>query len=290
MGTTSTARRVGTVCGMAAAGLLSAAYATTAATMIIAVTALVVAGLITQVPHPAGPPGFGPHRRPRRDRLLFPLLASVAASTVAALTVVWAAVTPEGPVPCVDPSTHARLEILAAFGAQVIAAVVVIRAADRDRGVASWRAYLRHSPRIRNSLAVVLHVAAPAATAATLAGATACSLSRTRLIDTLVAGTVAAAITGVDLLLAARLVGLAVLAPAVRADTEGIELALLAADIRSVDQLHVVHLAHDELMVTARVGLPADADVPAALHRARAHIQDFVPTARHIYLQPESKP
>ncbi|WP_433089213.1 hypothetical protein ACQP1P_22755 [Dactylosporangium sp. CA-052675] len=40
-------------------------------------------------------------------------------------------------------------------------------------------------------------------------------------------------------------------------------------------------------MVTARVGLPAGAEVAAALHEARAHIRDFVPTARHIYLQPE---
>ncbi|MFG2040373.1 hypothetical protein [Dactylosporangium sp. NPDC048998] len=287
MRTTATVRRIGIGCGTAAAGLLTAAYAATDATMILAVVALAVAALITQLPRPVLPAAARPGRR---DRLLLPLTASVAASTVAALTVVWAAVTPEGPIPCVGPSSNARVEIIAALAVQLIAATVVLRAADRQRGRASWRAYLRHNPRIRASLAVALHLAAPAATLATLAGATACRLSQTWLLDTVAAGTVAAAIAGVDLLLVVRLVGLAVLAPARTADTDGIELALLAADIRSVTHLHVVHVAHDELMVTARVGLPTDADIAATLHSARAHIQDFVPTARHIYLQPESLP
>jgi hypothetical protein len=97
---------------------------------------------------------------------------------------------------------------------------------------------------------------------------------------------VAAAITGVDAFLAVRLVGLARTAAASTAATQSVELALLAADIRSVADLHVVHLAHDELLVTAHIGLPADTDIPAALLRARAHIQDFVLAARHIYLQP----
>ncbi|WP_433222624.1 hypothetical protein ACQP00_23985 [Dactylosporangium sp. CS-047395] len=278
MGMTASGRRVAVGCGLAAVALLAAAYAATAATMIVAVAALALAGVLTQLSGTA----------PRRDRMLLPLAASVALSSLAALYVVWAAVTPEGPIPCVGPSSAARLGLATACAAQLVAAGVVLRAANRDRGGASWRAYLRLNPRIAASLAVALHLAAPAATFAVLAGATACHLSHTRLLDTVAAGTVAAAIAAVDLLLAARLVGLATLAPARPVDTDGIELALLAADIRSVAQLTVVHLAHDELMVTARVGLPAGADVPATLHRARAHIQDFVPTARHIYLRPES--
>ncbi|WP_433064237.1 hypothetical protein [Dactylosporangium sp. CS-033363] len=277
---TASGRRVVVGCGLAAVALLAAAYAATAATMIVAVAALALAGVLTQL--------SGSGTAPRRDRMLLPLAASVALSSLAALYVVWAAVTPEGPIPCVGPSSAARLGLATACAAQLAAAAVLLRAANRDRGAASWRAYLRLNPRIAASLAVGLHLAAPAATFAVLAGATACHLSHTRLLDTLAAGTVAAAIAAVDLLLAARLVGLATLAPARPVDTDGIELALLAADIRSVAQLTVVHLAHDELMVTARVGLPAGADVPATLHRARAHIQDFVPTARHIYLRPES--
>ncbi|WP_432838737.1 hypothetical protein [Dactylosporangium sp. CA-092794] len=284
MCTTAAVRRVSIGCGTAAAALLTAAYTATTATLIVAVVALAMAGLVTQLPRPVLPVVARPVRR---DRLLLPLLASVAVSTLVALCVLWAAVTPQGPIPCVGPSNTARLELAAASAVQIGAAVVVLRTANRDRGQAPWRAYLRHSPRIRMSLTVVLHVAAPVATLAILAGVAACQLSHTRLLDTVAAATVAAAITGVDLLLAARLVGLAVLAPARTADTDSVELALLAADIRSVADLHVVHLAHNELMVTARVGLPADADIAATLHRARAHIRDFLPTARHIYLQPE---
>ncbi|GAA3296945.1 hypothetical protein Dvina_25310 [Dactylosporangium vinaceum] len=285
MRTFGTVRRVSLGCATAAIALLLAAYAATAATMIVAVAALALAALVTQLPRSSAPVPV-----PRRDRLLLPLTASVAGSTLAALSVVWAAVTPAGPIPCVEPSGAARAALGLAFAVQAGAAAVVLRAANRDRNRASWRAYLRHNPRIRTSLTVAVHVAAPAATLATLAGVAACHMSHTRLLDTVAAGAVAAVIAGVDLLLAARLVGLAVLAPAAPADTDGIELALLAADIRTVGQLHVVRLAHDELMVTARVGLPADADVAAALHRARAHIRDFVPAARHIYLQPESSP
>nr|BFE58074.1 hypothetical protein GCM10020063_026000 [Dactylosporangium thailandense] len=277
----TTARRIAIGGGASATALLGLAYATTTATLVLAAVALAVAGLVTLAPGKD-------HAPPRRDRLLFPLAGAVALSSLAAISVVWAAVTPAGPIPCVGPSSTARFALTAALAAQLAAAVAIGRAANRDRGAASWRAYLRHNPRIRASLGVALHLAAPAATLAVLAGATACHLSHTRLLDTVAAGTVAAAIAAVDLVLAARLAGLVTLAPARAADTDGIELALLAADIRSISQLSVVHLAHDELMVTARVGVPAGADVAAALHEARAHIRDFVPIARHIYLQPES--
>ena len=276
-------RRVAGVCGAVAFALFCAAYATTGSATIVAATALAGASLLTQLA-PAG--GGAPLRR---DRWLLPLIASVAVSTTAALVVVWAAVTPAGPVPCVGPSTSARVALLFALANQLAAGYVVLTSVNTVRRGVSWWALVRYTPRLRVSLAVVLHLAAVVANAAVLVGVVTCHSADSPVVDALAAGTVAAAIATVDLVLIVRLVGLFIVIPAAPADATNVELALLAADIRTVGQLRVLRLAPDELLVTARVGLPPGADVAQTLHRAHAHIHDFVPHARHVYLQPDTQ-
>ncbi|WP_238006266.1 hypothetical protein KZZ52_36425 [Dactylosporangium sp. AC04546] len=281
MSTTTAVRGVGALCGLLSVGLLCEVYVTTGSLMVIAVIALAAASLLV---HCAPDAATG-----RSRRLLLPLIASVAVSTAAALSVVWAAATPAGPVPCVGPGTVIWVELALALAAQTAATGVVVGAANTARGRASWWVYLRHTPRIRASLTVVLQSAAFVATTAVLGGAVACDAAHSKVTDAVAAGTVAAAVTAVNLLLAVRLLNLLTVAPASPADLTGVELALLAADVRSVNHLAVVQVAHDEVMVTARIGIAADADVAATLARARAHIRDFVPEARHIYLQPEPR-
>ncbi|MFB9186229.1 hypothetical protein ACFFX1_49610 [Dactylosporangium sucinum] len=279
MSTATAARGIGGLCGLVSVGLLCEVYAATGSLMVIAVIALAAAGLLV---HLAPDTADG-----RSRRLLLPLIASVAVSTTAALSVVWAAATPDGPVPCVGPGTVVWVELALTLAVQTAAAGVVVGAASAARGRASWWLFLRHTPRIRTSLAVVLQSSACIATVAVLGGAVACDAAHSKVTDAVAAGTVAAAVAAVDLILAVRLLNLLTVAPASPTDLTAVELALLAADVRSVNHLAVVQVTHDEVMVTARIGLAADADVAATLARARAHIRDFVPEARHIYLQPD---
>jgi hypothetical protein len=220
------------------------------------------------------------------------LLLGVALAVTAALWVVGAArVAPVGGGgSCLGPSAADRLELPLALVAQLAAAVSVLCAANAARGGASWWRYVRHSPRLGAALAVVLHVIALGATAAVLTAVASCHAAQARFIDAVAVGAVAAGIGAVAVVLAVRLAGMVAASPASAADANGVQLALVAADVRSVAQLRVVQIAHDEVLVTARVGLAADVDVAVALGRARRHIQDFVPAARHVYLQPEPPP
>ncbi|GAA4257825.1 hypothetical protein GCM10022255_076110 [Dactylosporangium darangshiense] len=272
-------RRVAAPCGALAVALLAGACAAGASGPRVAAAALAGAGALTQVGT----------REARRERALLPLVCGVALAAVAALWVAFVApVVPLGAPACLGDGTAGQLELPGALLAELAAAVSVLAGANGARGGTSWWRFVRHAPQLRTPLAVVLHLTALGSTAAALTAVAACHAAGARLIDAVAAGAVAAGVGAVAVVLAVRLVGLLTLSPASAEDATGVQLALVAADVRSVAQLRVLRVAHDELLVTALVGLPDGADVAGALMSARRHIQDFVPAAQHIYLQPFS--
>ena len=274
-------RASATVAAAAAAVLLGAVFLASGSVAVLATAALCAGCVLAQLIVPADT------RRQWPGRLVLPLMASVAGSTAAAGSVLWAALTPAGPVPCTDPDRTGWLLLAAATTAQLIAAWTVLGPLRGARGRVSWWAFLRYTPRLRQSVATVLHVAALAATLAVVASAGVCHVAASRVVDAAAAGTAAAAIAVVDLLLVARLIGVVAAPAGSRQDAVGVELALVAADIAALGQLRVVRTGPDEVLVAAHVGIRPHEDVADTLARARAHIRDFVPAARHIYLRPE---
>jgi len=60
--------------------------------------------------------------------------------------------------------------------------------------------------------------------------------------------------------------------------------------VEQVIHLRTVHLGPDDLLVAAKIGVPADADaedVAATIDAAEARIRQALPTARIIYLEPD---
>ncbi|HEX3337083.1 MAG TPA: cation transporter [Jatrophihabitans sp.] len=69
-----------------------------------------------------------------------------------------------------------------------------------------------------------------------------------------------------------------------------IEAALLGRDVDRVIHLRTMHLGPDELLVGAKLAMPASASlaaVAAAIDAAEARVRAAVPTARVIYLEPD---
>jgi cation diffusion facilitator family transporter len=69
-----------------------------------------------------------------------------------------------------------------------------------------------------------------------------------------------------------------------------IELALLGPGVSSVIHLRTLHLGPDELLVAAKIAVPAAQtarDVAEAIDQAEARVRAAVPIARLIYLEPD---
>src|SRR5215213_10377086 len=60
--------------------------------------------------------------------------------------------------------------------------------------------------------------------------------------------------------------------------------------VEQVIHLRTVHLGPDDLLVAAKIGVPAEVDaedVAATINTAEARIRDALPIARIIYLEPD---
>ena len=73
-------------------------------------------------------------------------------------------------------------------------------------------------------------------------------------------------------------------------DVAAIRLALVGPGVTSVIHLRTMHLGPEEVLVAAKIEIPAAttaADVAAAIDAAEARVREAVPIARVIYLEPD---
>jgi divalent metal cation (Fe/Co/Zn/Cd) transporter len=74
------------------------------------------------------------------------------------------------------------------------------------------------------------------------------------------------------------------------AQVRAIAAALLGGGVDRVIHLRTMHLGPEELLVAAKVAMPADtsfADVAGTINAAEARVREAVPAARVIYLEPD---
>ena len=73
-------------------------------------------------------------------------------------------------------------------------------------------------------------------------------------------------------------------------DVQAIREALAASDLGDVIHLRTMHLGPDDVLVAAKVGVPAEMtanDVGRLMDDAEARIRAAVPAARLIFLEPD---
>jgi divalent metal cation (Fe/Co/Zn/Cd) transporter len=74
------------------------------------------------------------------------------------------------------------------------------------------------------------------------------------------------------------------------ADLAKIEAGLVGPGVDRIIHLRTMHLGPDELLVGAKLAMPAGASLPqiaAAIDDAEQRVRDAVPSARVIYLEPD---
>jgi divalent metal cation (Fe/Co/Zn/Cd) transporter len=90
--------------------------------------------------------------------------------------------------------------------------------------------------------------------------------------------------------LAAEMKSLLVGEGAAREHQQAIETALPGEGVESVIHLRTLHLGPDELLIAAKIAIPATAtaqEIAAAIDAAEQRVRTAVPIAKLIYLEPD---
>jgi cation diffusion facilitator family transporter len=180
--------------------------------------------------------------------------------------------------------------LIAAIGMESLSLRTAVRAANRFRGGVSWVAYIRRAKAPELAVVLLEDAAALMGLLFALAGVTLAVLTGDGVWDgigTLAIGLLLGAVAAV---LAAETKSLLIGEGANPEAVGRITAALVGPGIDRVIHLRTMHLGPDELLVAAKVAVPAGAtaaDIAAGIDAAEARVRAAEPVARVVYLEPD---
>ncbi len=180
--------------------------------------------------------------------------------------------------------------LLAAIVMEGLSLRTAVRAANEMRGEASWVAYVRRAKAPELAVVLLEDTAALIGLILALLGVTAAVLTGDGIWDgigTLCIGVLLAVVAAV---LAVETKSLLLGEGAAPGALRRIEKALVGAGVHRVIHLRTMHLGPDELLVAAKIAVPADAtaaEVARSIDAAERRVRAAEPVARVIYLEPD---
>jgi len=226
-----------------------------------------------------------------RARYIYAFLVAIVLFSLGGLYALY-----EGYHKIVDP--HPLTSPLVAVAVLVIAIALegfalrtAVREANRTRGQRDWLQFVRRarSP----ELPVLLLEDSGALVGLTLAllGVGLSVLTGNGIFDGIASLCIGLLLAAIAVLLAREITSLLIGEAAVPEQVNKIHSAILATPgVDQVIHLRTVHLGPDDLLVAAKIGVPADAegeDIAATINAAEARIREVLPIARIIYLEPD---
>jgi cation diffusion facilitator family transporter len=168
-------------------------------------------------------------------------------------------------------------------------AVLEARAA---KGQASWWSFIRHSKSPELPVVLLEDLGAEIGLFLALIGVGLAELTGNARWDALGSLAIGILLIGIAVLLAMAMKSLLVGEGASPADTEAIRTAIEgSADVQRLIHIRTQHIGPEELLVGAKVELDAHlsfAEVVAAVNVTEGRVRAAVPTARVIYIEPDS--
>jgi cation diffusion facilitator family transporter len=226
-----------------------------------------------------------------RARYIYAFLVAIVLFSLGGLYALY-----EGYHKVVDP--HPLTSPLVAVAVLVIAMALegfalrtAVNEANRTRGQRDWLQFVRRarSP----ELPVLLLEDSGALVGLTLAllGVGLSVLTGNGIFDGIASLCIGLLLAAIAVLLAREITSLLIGEAAVPEQVNKIHSAILATPgVDRVIHLRTVHLGPDDLLVAAKIGVPADAegeDIAATINAAEARIREILPIARIIYLEPD---
>ena len=226
-----------------------------------------------------------------RARYIYAFLVAIVLFTLGGLYALY-----EGYHKVTDP--HPLTTPLVAVAVLVIAIALegyalrtAVREANRTRGSRDWLQFVRRarSP----ELPVLLLEDSGALIGLTLAllGVGLSVLTGNGIYDGIASLCIGLLLGMIAILLAREITSLLIGEAALPEQVHKIHAAILGTPgVEQVIHLRTVHLGPDDLLVTAKIGVPSDAeaeDIAATIDAAEARIRHDLPIARIIYLEPD---
>lgn len=232
----------------------------------------------------AHPFGYG------RERYFYAFVVALVLFTLGALFALyegWHKVRNPHPV---DAPAWAFGVLLIAVGLESLSLRTAVVTANRLREGVSWVAYIRRAKAPELAVVLLEDLAALLGLLLALVGVSLAVLTRNGVWDgvgTLCIGVLLAVVAGI---LAVETKSLLLGEGAAPAAVRRIEQALVGDGVDRVIHLRTLHLGPDELLVAAKIAVPAGAtatDIANGINAAERRVRAVEPVARVIYLEPD---
>lgn len=165
-----------------------------------------------------------------------------------------------------------------------------IRESLRDKGTASWAAFVRHAKAPELPVVLLEDVAALIGLVFALLGVGLTTLTGDPIWDGIGTCAIGALLVTVAVVLVIETKSLLLGESAAPVQVRAIEKALVGDGVDRVIHLRTMHLGPEELLVGAKLAMPPAASlaqVASAIDAAEKRVRIAVPTARVIYLEPD---
>jgi cation diffusion facilitator family transporter len=233
---------------------------------------------------PEHPFGYG------RDRYVFAFLVALMLFSAGGLFAVYEGIAKIRHPHHLDSPVVAVVVLAVAVALESFSLRTAVHESRPHKGSDSWPAFIRHAKVPELPLVLLEDVAALIGLVLALVGVGLSSLTHEAVWDGIGTLGIGLLLISVAVILVVETKSLLVGEAAAPAQVRAIASALLGGGVDRVIHLRTMHLGPEELLVAAKISMPADtsfADVAGTIDAAEARVRDAVPSARVIYLEPD---
>ncbi|MDT4919626.1 MAG: hypothetical protein QOI15_528 [Pseudonocardiales bacterium] len=233
---------------------------------------------------PAHPFGYG------RDRYVYGFLVALMLFSAGGLFALYEGVEKiRHPHHLVSPIV-AVVVLVVAIGLESFSLRTAVRESALLKGDLTWFGFIRHAKNPELPVVLLEDVAALIGLVFALAGVGLSSLTDEPVWDGIGTCAIGVLLVSVAVVLVIETKSLLLGEAAAPADLGLIEAGLVGPGVDRIIHLRTMHLGPDELLVGAKLAMPAGAtlaEIAAAIDAAERRVRDAVPAARVIYLEPD---
>jgi cation diffusion facilitator family transporter len=233
---------------------------------------------------PEHPFGYG------RDRYVYGFLVALMLFSGGGLFAVYEGVEKIRHPHHLDSVIVAVLVLLVAMGLEGFSLRTAVHESRALKGTDSWLAFIRHAKVPELPVVLLEDVAALIGLVLALLGVGLSSITHEAVWDGIGTLAIGVLLITVAIILVVETKSLLLGESAAPVQVSAIETALVGPGIERVIHLRTMHLGPDELLVGAKVAMPAGAslaDAATAIDAAEQRVRAAVPSARVIYLEPD---
>jgi cation diffusion facilitator family transporter len=233
---------------------------------------------------PEHPFGFG------RDRYVYGFLVALMLFSAGGLFALYEGVEKIRHPHHLDSPTIAFVVLIVAIGLEGFSLRTAVVESRHHKGDDSWLGFIRHAKNPELPVVLLEDVAALTGLVLALLGVGITVLSDEPVWDGIGTTAIGALLITVAVVLVIETKSLLVGEAASPSDLARIESGLIGPGVERIIHLRTMHLGPDELLVGAKLSMPAGATLPQiaqAIDDAEARVRGAVPSARVIYLEPD---